>query len=62
MVGIRPEWSVGIWVDYIEPFAYSDAGAISYETPYPMNAPVLSIVYDFMAQSTDINGLIGDAN
>ena len=53
MVGIRPVWEVGQWVDNIYPIG-------SGEYLYPIKAPILSIVHDFQAQVTTIGGLIGE--
>lgn len=53
MVGIRPTWEVGNWVNYIELIG-------SGEYAYPVKAPVLSIVHDFQNQTTIIGGLIGE--
>lgn len=62
MIGIRPEWAVGLFVEGIDLIKYEN-GLISSEgeESYPINAPILSIVHDFQNQVTNINGLIGES-
>jgi len=64
MIGIRPEWTVGVWVDSILLLEQNEAGdalkGSGESKTYPINAPILSVVHDFQAQVTNINGLIGE--
>ena len=53
MVGIRPSWEVGQWINDIE-MINADSGN------YPIKAPIMSIVHDFQGQVTTIGGLIGE--
>jgi hypothetical protein len=64
MIGIRPEWTVGVWVDSILLLEQNEAGDALKDSgeskTYPINAPILSVVHDFQQQVTNINGLIGE--
>ena len=62
MVGIRPEWRVGMWIDQVEQISVDENGNIGQVgTPYRINGPIRSIVYDFAnKQDTTIGGILGE--
>lgn len=61
MVGIRPEWKVGQWINQVDQIFVDNNGFVgSAGLPYKINAPIRSIVFDFMEQDTTIGGLIGE--
>jgi len=62
MVGIRPEWKVGQWINQIDQITALDDGSIGgFGAPYRINAPIRSIVFDYENQDTTIGGLIGES-
>jgi hypothetical protein len=63
MVGIRPEWRVGTWVNEIKEVVILPSGQIGSMgyTPYSINAAVKSVTHDFQSQITTIGGLIGES-
>lgn len=52
IIGIRPEIYPGLWVDQVTIINGADT-----DSNYLMNSALNSVVYDFMAQETLINGL-----
>lgn len=53
MVGIRPEYRAGLWVQKIKMI-----GASGNDTDYDINAPIEQVTWDFLHQRTLVGGLI----
>jgi hypothetical protein len=55
MVGIRPEYRAGDWIGKID---FVDADSSDQE--YELDAPLTVVRWDFMAQVTDLGGLLAE--
>ena len=57
LVGIRPEWFAGAWVSRIDV-----VGGNSADQSYKVDAPIMSVVWDFVNNQTVLGGLLSEVS